>query len=178
MYVDAFVNGQEWSEVVERMNNLDKVTKEDVVRVANKYLGPENYVAIYKRQGNDPNELKIAKPALTPIATNRDATSEFLAEILNSKTDPIDPVFVDFEKDLIKLKANNGVEVLYTPNTSNDIFQVTYLFDYGTDQDPLLDVASDYFDFLGTPEKTAQQIQDELYSLACNFRLVIGGRRS
>ncbi len=178
MYVDAFVNGQEWSEVVERMNNLDKVTKEDVVRVANKYLGPENYVAIYKRQGNDPNELKIAKPALTPIATNRDATSEFLAEILNSKTDPIDPVFVDFEKDLIKLKANNGVEVLYTPNTSNDIFQVTYLFDYGTDQDPLLDVASDYFDFLGTPEKTAQQIQDELYSLACNFRIVIGGRRS
>lgn len=178
MYVDAFVNGQEWSEVVERMNNLDKVTKEDVVRVANKYLGPENYVAIYKRQGNDPNELKIAKPALTPIATNRDATSEFLTEILNSKTDPIDPVFVDFEKDLIKLKANNGVEVLYTPNTSNDIFQVTYLFDYGTDQDPLLDVASDYFDFLGTPEKTAQQIQDELYSLACNFRLVIGGRRS
>lgn len=178
MYVDAFVNGQEWSEVVERMNNLDKVTKEDVVRVANKYLGAENYVAIYKRQGNDPNELKIAKPALTPIATNRDATSEFLAEILNSKTDPIDPVFVDFEKDLIKLKANNGVEVLYTPNTSNDIFQVTYLFDYGTDQDPLLDVASDYFDFLGTPEKTAQQIQDELYSLACNFRLVIGGRRS
>ena len=178
MYVDAFVNGQEWSEVVERMNNLDKVTKEDVVRVANKYLGPENYVAIYKRQGNDPNELKIAKPALTPIATNRDATSEFLAEILNSKTDPIDPVFVDFEKDLIKLKANNGVEVLYTPNTSNDIFQVTYLFDYGTDQDPLLDVASDYFDFLGTPEKTAQQIQDELYSLACNFRLVIGGQRS
>ena len=178
MYVDAFVNGQEWSEVVERMNNLDKVTKEDVVRVANKYLGPENYVAIYKRQGNDPNELKIAKPALTPIATNRDATSEFLTEILNSKTDPIDPVFVDFEKDLIKLKANNGVEVLYTPNTSNDIFQVTYLFDYGTDQDPLLDVASDYFDFLGTPEKTAQQIQDELYSLACNFRIVIGGRRS
>ena len=178
MYVDAFVNGQEWSEVVERMNNLDKVTKEDVVRVANKYLGPENYVAIYKRQGNDPNELKIAKPALTPIATNRDATSEFLTEILNSKTGPIDPVFVDFEKDLIKLKANNGVEVLYTPNTSNDIFQVTYLFDYGTDQDPLLDVASDYFDFLGTPEKTAQQIQDELYSLACNFRLVIGGRRS
>ncbi|MDE5846550.1 MAG: insulinase family protein, partial [Muribaculaceae bacterium] len=178
MYVDAFVNGQEWSEVVERMNNLDKVTKEDVVRVANKYLGPENYVAIYKRQGNDPNELKIAKPALTPIATNRDATSELLAEILNSKTDPIDPVFVDFEKDLIKLKANNGVEVLYTPNTSNDIFQVTYLFDYGTDQDPLLDVASDYFDFLGTPEKTAQQIQDELYSLACNFRIVIGGRRS
>ncbi|MDE6561723.1 MAG: insulinase family protein [Muribaculaceae bacterium] len=178
MYVNAFVNGQEWSDVVERMNNLDKVTKEDVVRVANKYLGPENYVAIYKRQGDDPNELKIAKPSLTPIATNRDATSDFLTEIRNSKVEPIEPVFVDFEKDLTRLEANNGVEVLYTPNTSNDIFQVTYIFDYGTDQDPLLDVASDYLEFLGTPEKSAQQIQDELYALACNFRLVTGGRRS
>ena len=178
MYVEAFVDGQDWSEVVDRMNNLDKVTKEDVVRVANKYLGPENYVAIYKRQGDDPNELKIAKPSLTPIATNRDATSEFLTEIRNSKVEPIEPVFVDFEKDLTKLKANNGVEVIYTPNTSNDLFQVTYIFDYGTDQDPLLDVASDYIEFLGTPEKNAQQIQDELYALACNFRLVTGGRRS
>lgn len=178
MYVEAFIDGQDWSEVVDRMNNLDKVTKDDVVRVANKYFGPENYVAIYKRQGDDPNELKIAKPSLTPIATNRDATSEFLTEIRDSKVEPIEPVFVDFEKDLTKLKANNGVEVLYTPNTSNDIFQVTYIFDYGTDQDPLLDVASDYIEFLGTPGKTAQQIQDELYALACSFRLVTGGRRS
>lgn len=178
MYVEAFVDGQEWNEVVDRMNSLDKITKEDIVRVANRYLGPDNYVAIYKRQGEDPNELKIAKPALTPIATNRDATSEFLTEIRNSKVEPIEPVFVDFEKDLTKLKANNEVEVLYTPNTSNDIFQVTYIFDYGTDQDPLLDVASDYLEFLGTPEKKAQQIQDELYALACNFRLVTGVRRS
>lgn len=178
MYVDAFVEGQEWGDVVERMNNIDKITKEDVVRVANKYFGPDNYVAIYKRQGDDPDELKIAKPSLTPIATNRDATSDFLTEIRNAKVEPIEPVFVDYDKDLTKLKANNDVEVLYTPNTSNDIFQVTYIFDYGTDQDPLLDVASDYIEFLGTPEKTAQQIQDELYALACNFRLVTGSRRS
>ncbi len=178
MYVQAFVDGQDWSKAVDRMNGLDKITKEDVVRVANKYLGPDNYVAIYKRQGDDPNELKIAKPALTPIATNRDATSDFLTEIRNSKVVPIEPVFVDYEKDLTKLTANNGVEVLYTPNTSNDTFQVTYIYDYGTDNDPLLDVASDYFDYIGTPEKSAQQIKDELYSLACSFRIVPGQRRS
>ena len=178
MYVQAFVDGQEWQEVVDRMNNLDKITKEDVVRVANKYLGPENYVAIYKRQGDDPNELKIAKPALTPIATNRDATSDFLTEIRNSKVEPIEPVFVDYDKDLTKLTANNGVEVLYTPNTSNDIFQVTYIYDYGTDNDPLLDAASDYLNYIGTPTKSAQQIKDELYGLACTFRVVPGQNRS
>lgn len=178
MFVNAFVNRQEWSDAVSRMNDLDKVTKEDVVRVANKYFGPDNYVAIYKRQGDDPNELKIAKPALTPIATNRDASSEFLTEIRNSKVVPIEPVFLDYDKDITKLKANNGVEVLYTPNTSNDVFQVTYIYDYGTDNDPLLDVASTYLSYLGTPEKTAQQIQDELYALACRFRVVTNQNRS
>lgn len=178
MFVQAFVDGQDWSEVVERMNNLDKVTKEDVVRVANKYLGPDSYVAVYKRQGDDPNELKIAKPSLTPIATNRDATSEFLTEIRNSKTEPIEPVFLDYSKDITKLTANNGVEVLYTPNTSNDIFQTTYIFDYGTDNDPLLDAASDYIGYIGTASKSAQQIKDELYSLACSFRIVPGQNRS
>lgn len=178
MYVDAFVAGQDWSDVVSRMNNLDKITKEDVVRVANKYFGPDNYVALYKRQGDDPNELKIAKPSLTPIATNRDATSDFLTEIRNTKVEPIEPVFVDYDKDLTKLTANNGVQVLYTPNNSNDLFQVTYIFDYGTNDDPLLDVASDYLEYLGTKDKTAQQIQDELYALACNYRIVTNDRRS
>lgn len=178
MYVNAFVDGQDWNETVARLNNLDKVTKEDVVRVANKYFGPDNYVAIYKRQGDDPNELKIAKPSLTPIATNRDAASDFLTEIRNSKVEPIEPVFLDFSKDITKLKAKNGVEVLYTPNESNDIFQTTYIFDYGTDNEPLLDIASYYLDYIGTPTKSAQQIKDELYALACSFRVVPGQNRT
>lgn len=178
MYVNAFVNGQTWSDAVARIHDMDKLTKEDVVRVANKYFGPQNYAAIYKRQGDDPNELKISKPQLTPIAMNRDASSDFLAEIRNSQVEPIEPVFVDFSKDLTKLKASNGVEILYTPNTSNDTFQLTYVFDYGTNQNPLLGVASEYLDFLGTPTRTAQQIKDELYALACSFRVVDGSRRS
>ncbi|MDE6341721.1 MAG: insulinase family protein [Muribaculaceae bacterium] len=178
MYVDAFVNGQDWSKAVERINNIDKITKEDVVRVANKYLGPDNYAAIYKRQGDDPNEQKISKPSLTPIAMNREATSQYLTDIRNSKVDPIEPVFVDFKKDLSKLTANNGVEVLYTPNTSNDLFQLTYVYDHGTNNNPLLSEASGYIEYLGTPTRTAQQIKDELYALACSFRVVDGARRS
>ena len=80
-YVDAFVNGVDWADEVESLNSLDKVTKADVVAVANKYLGPDNYVAIYKRQGQDPNELKLAKPQLTPIEMNRDKASQFPTDI-------------------------------------------------------------------------------------------------
>ncbi len=81
-YVDAFVNGQPWADVVKSFDNFDKITKADVVAVANKYFGDNNYAAIYKLQGPDPNELKISKPAITPIAMNRDMSSDFLKESL------------------------------------------------------------------------------------------------
>lgn len=177
-YVDAFVNGVDWADEVESLNSLDKVTKADVVAVANKYLGPDNYVAIYKRQGQDPNELKLAKPQLTPIEMNRDKASQFLTDIQNSKVEPIEPVFLDFDRDLTRLKAKNGVEVLYVPNKTNDIFTLVYVYETGSEVDSLLNYAPELMSFVRTPDMTAEQIKNEFYKLACNYRFKIGAKRS
>lgn len=91
MYVNAFVNGEDWSDVVSDIERLDKITKEDIVEVANRYFGTSNYVAVYKRRGNDDSVLKIAKPPITPIATNRDAASNFLREVQASAVTPVEP---------------------------------------------------------------------------------------
>ena len=61
-YVQAFVNGVPWADEVAKLESLDKITKADVVAAANKYLLPQGYAVLYKRKGEDPNELKIAKP--------------------------------------------------------------------------------------------------------------------
>ena len=102
-YVQAFVNGVPWADEVAKLESLDKITKADVVAAANKYLLPQGYAVLYKRKGEDPNELKIAKPQLTPIVMNRDKTSPFLAEIQNSVVEPIEPVFADYAKDLANI---------------------------------------------------------------------------
>lgn len=177
-YVDAFINGIEWADQVEEYNNLDKVTKEDVVAVANKYLGSDNYVAIYKRQGQDPNELKLAKPQLTPIEMNRDKSSTFLTEIQNTKVEPIEPVFVDFDRDMNKLEAKNGVEVLYVPNKINDISSLVYVYETGSETDSLLSYAVELMDFVCTPDMTAEDIKNEFYKLACNYSFDVRGLRS
>ena len=177
-YVDAFVNGVEWADQVAEYNNLENVTKADVVAAANKYLGDNNYVAIYKRQGQDPNELKLAKPELTPIEMNRDKSSAFLREIQNSNVTPIEPVFVDFDRDLTRLKAKNGVEVLYVPNKTNDIFTLVYVYETGTEADRLLTYAGELMDFVRTPDMSAEQIKNEFYKLACSYRFSIGSKRS
>ncbi len=170
-YVQSFINGVEWKDEVAMFDRLSKITKEDVVRFANEKLGEQNYAIIYKRQGKDPNEQKIAKPEITPIVTNRDAQSDFLKEIVASEVKPIEPRFVDFEKDMDRFEAQSGIEVLYKQNTTTDYFSLEYMFDLGTLNDPALGLAFNYAEYLGTLAKTAEQIQSELYALACGFNL-------
>ena len=177
-YRDAFINGEDWDDVVKSFNDLDKITKADIIAVANKYFGDNNYAAIYKRQGPDKNELKMSKPAITPIAMNRDAASPFLIEIQNSVVEPIEPVFVDYNKDLTRLTTKSKIPVLYTHNSTNDVFQLTYIYNVGEYNDARLGYINELLGLFGTPDMTPQDIQNEFYKLACSFRISIGGERS
>ena len=170
-YVQSFINGVEWKDEVAMFDRLSKITKEDIVRFANEKMGEQSYAIIYKRQGKDPNEQKIAKPEITPIVTNRDAQSDFLKEIVASEVKPIEPRFVDFEKDMSRFEAQSGIEVLYKQNTTTDYFSLEYMFDLGRIADPALGIAFDYVSYLGTVAKTAEQIASEMYGLACSFGL-------
>ena len=176
-YVDAFINGVDWKRSVEELDRLSKVTKADVVAWANEKLDPEVYAAVYKRQGVDPNIHKIDKPQITPIATNRDKSSEFLAAIQAAEVEAVQPVFVDYASDLSVGKMKQDIEVLYKQNTTNGLFRLYYVYDFGTTTDPAFGIASDYFDLLGTDTQSLQEIQREFYDLACSFGIHAGGER-
>ena len=112
-YVNAFINGVEWKDAAHEIDRYEAVTKEDVVAWANEFLGSNNYAVVYKRQGEDTTVQKISAPKITPIVTNRDAQSDFLVEMQNSSVKPIEPVFVDFNKDMSKFSLAEGVDVLF-----------------------------------------------------------------
>jgi len=179
MYVESFVNGQPWADAVADINRLSTITKDDVVAVANKYFDPEAYVIVYKRQGKDPNELKISKPQITPIATNRDAASEFLTSVLSTPVKPIEPVFVDFNKDLTFGSAKDSqVPVIYTRNNTNDIASLTLIYETGTSADKNLSYANSYLSLLGTKDMSVAQIKNEFYRLACSYFISAGRDRT
>ena len=180
----SFINGNSWADVVQKMDAVSKITKEDVVAWANKNLTKQSLVTVYKRQGEDKSQKKIDKPQITPIATNRDNQSEFLKSIAASEVEPIEPCFTDFERDMDILTMNNGVEVLYKQNELNERFELVYLYDFGTDSDPELSVVSSYLSMLGTDNKSLAEIMSEQYELACdvsfspsktNFYVTISG---
>lgn len=170
-FVQSFINGSEWKDEVQMIERMGKVTKQQIVDFANDNLGNDNYAVVYKREGKDPDEKKMAKPAITPIVMNRDTSSSFLDEIKNNKVKPIEPVFVDFEKDMQKGVAKAAIPVLYKHNETNDLFSLTYLFDMGTNEDKLLGTAVQYLGYLGTDKMTPAQVKQEFYRLACDFQV-------
>ena len=136
-----------------------------------------NYAVIYKREGKDPTELKIDKPQITPIATNRDAVSTFVKEIQDARVTPIEPVFLDFDKDMKILTAKSKIPVLYKQNVTNGIFSLIYVFDMGNNHDKALGTAFDYLKYLGTSTKSPEEIKANFYSLACSFNVFPGTER-
>ena len=177
-YVTAFINSIPWKDACKDIERLSSVTKEDVVAFANEYLKDNAYAVVYKRQGEDKTVQKISAPKITPIVTNRDQTSAFLTEIQNSVVKPIEPVFVDFSKDMSKCSLTEGAEVLYKKNDLNDIFNLQIIYNRGTQQDPALGLAMDYLAYLGTPDMSAEEMASRMYALACSYSGGAGATQS
>jgi len=177
MFVTAFINNIPWAQYVGELDRLSKITKEDVVKFANAHFG-NNYVQVNKLEGKDDSVQKISKPKITPIHTNRDKVSAFLAQVQASEVAPIEPVFVDYEKDLTKTKAKSDIEVLYKQNTTNSLFSLTYLFDKGANDSKMLSLAADYIDLLGTDKYSAEELKQQFYNLACDYRITVNDNQT
>jgi zinc protease len=172
----SFVKGTSWKDEVEEIDRISKITKQQVIDFAKKNL-KENYVVAYKRRGEDSNVQKVEKPAITPVEVNRDKESPFLKAIVNNIPPPIEPVFADYDKDILKLKLKNGLQVNYLANKENSAFELYYVFNMGNSTDPMWPLAIRYLQFLGTKELSAAQMAQEFYKLGCSFDVYSGDDR-
>ncbi|MCH4147753.1 MAG: insulinase family protein [Prevotella sp.] len=173
-FMDAFINQQKWEDQVGQLDRMSKMTKAEIVAFANKYL-LSNYAIVYKRQGNDSTQKKIDKPAITAIPTNRNMSSQFLKEVSNTKTEPIQPQFVNFKKDLTFGKTGKNVPVIYKHNDYDGLFTLAYYFKFGNEANNLYGFAGGLFDYLGTSKKTANEIKQEFYKIACDYSINVSG---
>ncbi|MBQ9477477.1 MAG: insulinase family protein [Bacteroidales bacterium] len=169
LYVNAFINGVSWADAAKDLERYAAVTRDDIIAWAEKYLSENGYAVVYKRVGEDTSVQKIQAPSITPIVMNRDLQSDFLAEIQQTPVKPIEPVFVDFKKDMSVLPLTSGSDILYKHNDLNDIFSLDFICNTGDEEDPALEIALSYLPYLGTEEMTAEQIATRMYSLACSF---------
>ncbi|MCE3278380.1 MAG: peptidase domain protein [Bacteroidetes bacterium] len=172
-FVSAFITATPWNDAVNTINRLSKITKQDIINFANANF-KDNYVAVFKRTGEDKSVQKVIKPEITPVSVNRDDQSEFVKNIINTPAKQIEPVFIDYNKDIRKLTAKNNIPVLYTHNSENKTFALYYIFDMGNNNDKKLGIAIDYLKYLGTDKLSAADVQQEFYKLGVNFGVYSG----
>ncbi len=168
----AFNAELDWKDQVAYLSNISKVKKEDVVAFANKYFA-NNYVAVLKRKGENKNPQKIEKPAITPVETNADKQSAFVKNVNDMPNKPSQPVFLNFDKDIQKSKLGKA-EVLYVPNTENQLYRLRYRYKIGSLNDLKQPLAAQYIQFLGTDKKSAEDISKEFYKIASSFNVSTG----
>ncbi|MCR5512646.1 MAG: insulinase family protein [Prevotella sp.] len=171
-HMNAFINGTSWEQQAGQTERVSKITKQQIVDFANRFF-TNGYATVFKTQGVDTLQKKIEKPAITPIPTNRDMVSQFVKDIQQTKVEPIQPHFVDYQRDLTVSTVKKGLPLLYKHNEENQLFTLTFRYDFGHEDDNRYDVATNYLDYVGTDKLSATDIKQQFYKLACNYSVSV-----
>ena len=171
--MDEFTSDIDHKASLEYLEEISKLTKKDIMDFASKYLQNNNYVAVYKKKGEDKSIVKVDKPTITPVSVNREDNSPFLKKIQEMPENTISPVWLNFDKDIEKSKVKS-VDVLSVKNTDNELFRLYYYFDSGKWNNKMLPLAAEYLQYLGTKDKSSEAISKEFYKLASSFNVSAG----
>lgn len=171
----AFTKDVPLHQIVHQINELKKITKNDIMHFAQQYLRDDNYVVVYKKTGE--NQLpKVTKPLITPVELDRENTSAFVKQIISNKPQPISPKFINFEKDIqfstlnFPSVPNRTVQILYNQNTENDLFELTYYYTLPKEDLKKYQIIFNYLNqFPATKTTSTEQLLKRLYQIGCNI---------
>lgn len=169
--LNSYIYEIPWANIVTKTERLEKITKKEIIDFANKNYG-ENYTVVYKRTGIDKTIKKIIKPKITPAYINRRDESSFLRRIIDTPVPDIEPVFINYNSEILKLKVKNIIPMYYKENTEDEMFNFYYVIKIGTNHNKKLGLAVDYLKFLGTSKLIPAKVKRDFYILGCTFDIV------
>ena len=168
----SFLENEDWDHAVANLERLSKLTKADVVRVANKYFGSD-YVAGYRRSG-PPNVPQIEKPQIDPVDIDPTRESAFAAKVLGMPVKDLTPIFVNPKKDYQIKPFYEGAKLYYAKNPLNDLFTFSINFDIGRRHQDKLSAAALLLNRSGTSTLSGEALQKEWYRLGTDFIITVG----
>lgn len=176
MLYKLFINGRSVANGLSFIERMRAVTKDELVAYAQKRFAGD-YVVVYKRQGEDNKLVRVENPGITPLTLDQHALSPFAKQILAQKPEALSPQWMDY-KQAIKRINIAGQEVEYILNKDNNLFELTLIFDLGSNHDNRLSLAFDYLGYLGTSKLTAEQVKQEFYKLGVSYRARVRAEQS
>lgn len=167
-YYNAFIHHEKWSDKIKFLEELNKISKQELVDFANEFY-QDNYVVTYKRKGEDSSIVKVSNPGITPVKLNRNKSSDYMVEFNAIESKLLEPSYVDYDSAINETITANGLNLSFIENESNDLFDLNIIFDMGSDNDKKLGLAIGYLDYLGTDLYSAEALRKEFYKLGIDY---------
>ena len=162
--MNLFSQGKSWNDYLNEVARIESITKEDVVRVAQKYFS-NNYLCVTKSTGKYLKD-NLPKPAFSPVVPrNADASSSYAKQLEKIPEQQVAPRIIDFEKDVKTSKLTPLVTLYTTPNPLNDIFTLNISYGIGALEQPELMQLTNYLQLLGTESLSFEQFRSRLQSI-------------
>lgn len=171
--IAIFSSGKKWDEYLESVAKIDKLTKDDIVSVANTYL-TDNYLEVKKKTGRYKGQ-KIKKPSFEPIVcTHSDATSVYAQSLKTINRYDRPSRFLDFETDTtnILLPINNNVSFYHTPNPINELFDLELIYEVGREKIPTAGHIATYLNYVGTNQYSIKEFNQRLQAIGATLDFV------
>ena len=173
LLVDLFSKGKTWQDMLDKIENIKRITKADVIAAAKKYYSA-NHITLVKKYGT-PAKESLKQPGYKPIAPkNMDAKSAFARQLEQIPVKASSIRTVDFVNDVSTKKLNDHVTLFYKQNPINDIFTFTLRYKDGDIHTPALKVLGGYLSQLGTDSLKKQQLEQAWQRISTTLEVVSG----
>ena len=164
---DAFLAFVDWEKANNQIEELENVSKEDIIRVANKYYGSDYAVGFRIDAQHD--LPSIEKPAIDPLKINPDKESDFMQSVAQIPFQPFSPKFLAEGKDYQIVTIMDGINLVHANNPLNDLFTLEVRMETGNDHQPMLTLVKRMLDRAGADTLSSDQLKIEWYKLATEF---------
>jgi len=153
-----------------KMNErVNAITREDVQRTAQKYLGG-NHITVTIEEGT-PKKNKLKKPEIKPLDPPKGVETAYSQKIKAMPIGTVQEKYNDFN-DVKKVKLYNDVTLFCSDNKVNDVFTLTLKYGVGTEKMPKLEYATALMNTAGVmPDVDAQSLRRQFSELgaSCSY---------
>lgn len=153
-----------------KMNErVNAITREDVQRIAQKYLGG-NHITVTIEEGT-PKKNKLKKPEIKPLDPPKGVETAYSQKIKAMPIGTVQEKYNDFN-DVKKVKLYNDVNLFCSDNKVNDVFTLTLKYGVGTAKMPKLEYATALMNTAGVmPDVDAQSLRRQFSELgaSCSY---------
>ncbi len=168
---NLFTQKMEWETYLNYPQMIDRLTQEDIVRIANQYLG-ENYLKLNSKMGF-PKKDKLNKPEFKPVIPKDGLSSEYANNFKKIPSGKIKEPFIQFDKD-ISLTKSVGEGLYYVQNPVNDIYSLTIRYKTGFLKNRNLSKVAEYLNLAGAESLPFLRFKTQLDSLGCSINFAAG----